>query len=72
MNAEDVFRTISNALGPRIKRIPDGETGERSDWINWLEPVFADNPAFEKSGEFFRAHESGIAASGALQAKVRI
>jgi hypothetical protein len=58
-NAEAVFETVSAALGPRIRRLPDGETGERSDWITWLEPVFAENPAFEKSGEFFRVHASG-------------
>jgi len=58
-NAEEVFRTVSAALGPRLKRIPDGETGERGDWITWLEPAFANNPAFEKSGEFFRVHASG-------------
>ncbi len=49
------------ALGPRLKRIPDGETGERSDWITWLEPVFADNPALEKSDELFRIHATGTA-----------
>jgi hypothetical protein len=58
-NAEEVFATVSAALGTRVKRLPDGETGERSDWITWLEPVFADNPAFAKSGEFFRVHASG-------------
>jgi hypothetical protein len=58
-NAQEVFERVSAALGPRIKRIPDGETGERADWITWLEPVFADNPAFQKSGEFFRVHASG-------------
>jgi hypothetical protein len=58
-NAEQVFETVSAALGPRLKRLPDGETGARGDWITWLEPVFAGNPAFEKSGEFFRVHASG-------------
>jgi hypothetical protein len=58
-NAQDVFAQVSAALGARIKRLPDGETGERGDWITWLEPVFAENPAFEKSGEFFRVHSSG-------------
>jgi hypothetical protein len=58
-NAEDVFAMVSAALGTRVKRLPDGETGERSDWITWLEPVFADNPAFARSGEFFRVHASG-------------
>ncbi len=58
-DARAVFETVSAALGTRLKRLPDGETGERGDWISWLEPVFADNPAFEKSGEFFRVHATG-------------
>jgi hypothetical protein len=58
-NAAEVFETVSAALGPRIRRLPDGETGERSDWITWLEPAFANNPALVKSGEFFRVHASG-------------
>ena len=58
-SASEVFETVSAALGPRIKRLPDGETGPRSDWITWLEPIFAEHPAFQKSGEFFRVHASG-------------
>ena len=60
-DARAVFTAASRALGPRLKRIPDGETGERSDWITWLEPVFADNPALEKSDELFRVHATGTA-----------
>jgi hypothetical protein len=57
-NAAQVFETVSAALGTRIKRLPDGETGRRGDWITWLEPVFAEHPAFVKSGEFFSVHAS--------------
>lgn len=60
-SAHDVFATVSAALGARLKRIPDGETGERSDWITWLEPAFANNPALEKSDELFRIHATGTA-----------
>ena len=60
-NAREVFETVSAALGPRLLRIPDGETGERSDWITWLEPIFAGNPALEKSTEIFRVHATGTA-----------
>jgi hypothetical protein len=56
-SAEQVFETVSAALGARLARIPDGETGERGDWITWLEPVFAGNPALELSDEVFRVHE---------------
>jgi len=58
-NAETVFETVSAALGHRIKRLPDGETGERLDWITWLEPIFSNNPALVRSDEFFRVHATG-------------
>jgi hypothetical protein len=58
-SATEVFEKVSAALGARIKRLPDGETGERGDWISWLEPAFSQHPAFEKSGEFFRIHATG-------------
>ena len=35
------FTVLSRELGPHLKRIPDGKTGERLDWITWLEPIFA-------------------------------
>jgi len=55
-DATEVFTTVSAALGARLKRIPDGETGARGDWITWLEPVFSGNPALEASDEVFRLH----------------
>src|SRR6202451_1250366 len=58
-NAAEGFETVSAALGARIKWLPDGETGARGDWITWLEPIFSENPALQKSGEFFRVHASG-------------
>ena len=61
-NAEQVFVEVSAAFGRKIKRISDGETAERCDWITWLEPVFASNHALQKSGQFFRVHETGIGA----------
>ncbi len=60
-NARTVFETVSAALGPRLKRIPDGETGERINWVFWQEALFADHPAFERSDRDFTLH----ATSGA-------
>ena len=60
-DAREVFTTVSGVLGPRLKRIPDGETGARSDWITWLEPAFANNTSLEKSNELFRVHATGTA-----------
>ena len=59
-DTQAVFETVSAELGPHLLTLPDGETGERLDWITWLEPVFADNPAFVPSEEVFQLH-SGVA-----------
>jgi hypothetical protein len=56
-NTEDVLSGLSAALGPHLKRIPDGETGERLSWISWLRPVFAAQPALELTEDTFRVHE---------------
>jgi hypothetical protein len=46
-SAEDVFRTTSAILGERLRRIPDGETGVRTNWIGWQRQVLASNPHLE-------------------------
>jgi hypothetical protein len=46
-DAETVFTTISNILGPFCSRIPDGETGDRTHWIRWQRDAFASHPDFE-------------------------
>jgi hypothetical protein len=50
-NSEEVFRTISAILGERLHRIPDGETGVRTNWIGWQLAFFENNPAFDKLPE---------------------
>ncbi|MEO0412449.1 MAG: hypothetical protein AAF221_11500 [Pseudomonadota bacterium] len=47
-SAEDVFINVSNAMGDHIKRIPDGETGERSNWVDWQLPKLLANPMLQK------------------------
>jgi hypothetical protein len=44
-DAEEVFRTASAMLGDHLRRIPDGETGARTNWIGWQIEVFANTPA---------------------------
>ena len=42
-----MFRAVSVGLGSRLKRIPDGETGARSNWIAWQLAVFENMPQLE-------------------------
>jgi SAM-dependent methyltransferase len=46
-DAEAVFRTIGGGLGDRVRRVPDGETGPRADWIVWQYPVLSSRSQFE-------------------------
>src|SRR5947207_2325945 len=46
-DAEAVFRTLAEAAGPYLRRLPDGETGIRKTWIRFLQQVLAENPAIE-------------------------
>jgi hypothetical protein len=46
-NAEEVFRLAGAILGDRLRRIPDGETGERLGYVLWQYPVLANHPLLE-------------------------
>ena len=46
-DAEAVFRTAGALLGDRLRRIPDGETGVRTNWIGWQFAVFQVHPELE-------------------------
>ncbi len=46
-DAETVFRTVCAAVGPYLRRIPDGETGERRRWIWFQRTMLESHPAME-------------------------
>ena len=46
-SVEAVFVLAVDALGDRLRRVPDGEPGARADWILWQYPVFSALPQFE-------------------------
>ncbi len=56
-DAETVFRTVAGALGPKLPRLPDGETGGRLNWISWLADLFDAHPDFERVERDFKVHE---------------
>jgi hypothetical protein len=50
-SADDVFRTVTGALGDCLSRVPDGETGERRRWIWWQRAMLERHPSMEVDRE---------------------
>jgi hypothetical protein len=46
-DCEQVFRRVAGELAPYLKRIPDGETGERARWIYFQRNMLEAHPAME-------------------------
>jgi hypothetical protein len=46
-NSEEVFRSAASILGAHLQHIPDGETGDRLNWIGWQIAVFQQHPDLE-------------------------
>jgi hypothetical protein len=46
-NSEDVFRALSSEVGKFLRRMPDGETGERTLWIKFQQRMLLEHPAIE-------------------------
>jgi hypothetical protein len=47
-DAESVFRALAGALGPHLRRLPDGETGERRRWIFFQSLMLRQHPSMEE------------------------
>ena len=46
-NCDEVFALGSGVLGNHLRRIPDGETAERGNWIMFQHELFSGSPQFE-------------------------
>lgn len=53
-NAEHVFRVVSARLGNHVRRIPDGETGKRGQWIGWAVTKLLEAPQLEPKYEAYQ------------------
>jgi hypothetical protein len=48
LGSEDVFRALSAEVGQLLRRMPDGETGERTLWIKFQQQMLLEHPAIER------------------------
>ena len=46
-SSEEVFRHLSGEVGAFLRRVPDGETGERMKWIRFQQAMLDRHPAIE-------------------------
>src|SRR5258706_14746342 len=56
-DADAVFRAAGAVFGPKLTRVPDGETGDRKGWIGWQRQQFAEQPALEQAAAKERAYQ---------------
>src|SRR5258708_38652979 len=47
-DARQVFCKVNEIVGPYVARIPDGETGPRSEWIRWQMAVMESTAFLER------------------------
>ena len=50
-DSEAVICEVAAVLGAHLRRIPDGETGVRTNWIQWQFPLLRAVPQLEEGGE---------------------
>ncbi|NRB30230.1 MAG: hypothetical protein HRU27_06510 [Rhizobiaceae bacterium] len=50
-DAAEVMSTCCGVLGKQLRRVPDGETGERTNWIQWQRDILGAHEAIEVVGE---------------------
>ena len=64
--ATDVFTAAARTLGHHLHRIPDGEVGERRNWVAWQLPIFTNCDAFEWTTE-----DSGYSAAAPRRIRLK-
>lgn len=70
-SAHEVFSVAADILGPRLPRIPDGETGPRSYWITSQAAVIHRHPAFEPDGHDWSPDLSDVPEDGAPKYRLK-
>ncbi len=61
-DAETTMRTAAEMLGPRLRRIPDGEVGKRFHWIMFQPDVLGEAEGIERIGDEPIPFKAGIDA----------
>lgn len=66
-----VFELLTAKLGPLLKRLPDGETGQRAYWITSQARILARDPQFEPAGHDWDPDSGAVPESGAPKYRLK-
>jgi hypothetical protein len=50
-SSEEVFREVASRIGPLVRRMPDGETGDRAGWTAWQTKVMERTRGIVRAGD---------------------
>ncbi|MFO0989344.1 MAG: hypothetical protein U1F37_18615 [Alphaproteobacteria bacterium] len=70
-STDEVFDALAGTLGPLLKRIPDGETGQRAYWITSQARILAHDPQFEPAGHNWDPDSGTVPESGAPKYRLK-
>jgi hypothetical protein len=54
---EDAFAFVGSRLQPGVTRVPDGEPGDRANWVLTQTPAFLDDPTLDHQHHAVASHE---------------
>lgn len=55
----EVFQEVAQRIGTYVTRYPDGETGDRSRWVQWLDRIICDDAQFVRAPTREVTHATG-------------
>jgi hypothetical protein len=70
-STDEVFDALAGTLGPLLRRIPDGETGQRAYWITSQARILARDPQFEPAGHNWDPDSGTVPELGAPKYRLR-
>jgi hypothetical protein len=70
-SSDEVFRASAKSLGEQLKRFPDGETGERKEWVQWQTHSLINHPQFELNQNKPMVIQHGVAPADRVFYKLK-
>lgn len=68
---DEVFDALCDTIAPVMKRMPDGETGQRHYWVTSQSRILARHPQFEPAGHNWDPDSGTVPETGAPKYRLR-